>query len=452
MVLSVATAQIYIGNGATLHYSGGNFASGIINNNNGGAFSVSADYVHSATNYVGGPVSFLGAAGPFNVSLGSDAVNRAPNFTSTDVATVSYDVAGVATGTVPLGYNLADAELYTFTGSISAVSATPLSTTTYGGAAGATVVQVYADANGKAWSKTLTVGTSKVMTFASISAETDILTFSFTEQTGAATIDAVAHTVVVEVANGTDLSALVSSFTLSAGATAVVGSTAQTSGTTSNDFSNDVTYKVTAADGTTTQDWVVTVTEAASAETDILTFSFTEQTGAATIDAVSHTVVVEVANGTDLSALVSSFTLSAGATAVVGVAAQVSGTTSNDFSNDVTYTVTAADGTTTQDWVVTVTEEATLDIDKINLNTFALYPNPVKASSRNVNYNLPNGVSQLNITVYDVLGKVVSHYLNAPNNSGANEVAKPQVAKGIYLLRFSFNNGEQHITKRVVIE
>ncbi len=356
MVLSVATAQIYIGNGGALHYSGGNFVSGVIDNSNGGTFSVSTDFAHSTANYVDGPVSFLGAAGPFNVSLGSDAVNRAPNFTSTAAGTVSYDAVGVATGTAPVGYTLADAELYTFTGSISAATATPLAGTTYGGVAGTTVVQVYADANGGTWSETLTSGTSTVMTFASV-----------------------------------------------------------------------------------------------SAETDILTYSFAEQSGAATIDAGNHTVAIEVANGTDVSALVATFTLSDGATATVGGTAQVSGTTANDFSSAVTYTVTAADGTTTQDWTVTVTA-ATLGIDKVDLNAFALYPNPVKASSRSLNYNLPNGVSQLDIKVFDILGKVVGHYANAPHSSGANAVAKPQVAKGLYIVKFSFNNGEQFLAKRVIIE
>ncbi len=43
---------------------------------------------------------------------------------------------------------------------------------------------------------------------------------------------------------------------------------------------------------------------------------------------------------------------SVGATAQVGGVGQVSGTTGNDFSSPVTYTVTAEDGTTTSDWTV----------------------------------------------------------------------------------------------------
>jgi len=92
-----------------------------------------------------------------------------------------------------------------------------------------------------------------------------------------------------------------------------------------------------------------------SVATDILSFSFPEETGAATINATAHTVDIEVANGTDPSALVATFGLSYNAAADISDTAQVSGTTENDFSSEVTYTITAEDGTTEQDWAVTVT-------------------------------------------------------------------------------------------------
>lgn len=47
-----------------------------------------------------------------------------------------------------------------------------------------------------------------------------------------------------------------------------------------------------------------------SNENDFLTFSFTEQTGNATINATNHTADIEVANGTDLTNLIATFTLS----------------------------------------------------------------------------------------------------------------------------------------------
>lgn len=89
-----------------------------------------------------------------------------------------------------------------------------------------------------------------------------------------------------------------------------------------------------------------------STATDILTFTLPEQTGPATINATNHTVLIEVEYGSNISALVPTIGLSAGAT--IAPAAGVA----RDFHDNVTYTVTAEDGVTEQVWTVTVTEDA----------------------------------------------------------------------------------------------
>ena len=99
------------------------------------------------------------------------------------------------------------------------------------------------------------------------------------------------------------------------------------------------------------------VTLVGSSSNDILTFSFAEQTGAATINDENYTVNIEVASETDVTELVATFTTSDKATVYVGETEQVSGTTENDFTSAVTYTVTAEDGTS-QDWTITVTVAA----------------------------------------------------------------------------------------------
>jgi uncharacterized repeat protein (TIGR02543 family) len=93
-----------------------------------------------------------------------------------------------------------------------------------------------------------------------------LLTFSFTKSVNTAltadvtgTVDQSAHTVAVTVPYGTTVTALVATFTCSEGASVTVGNTAQTSGTTENNFTNAVTYTVTAEDGST-QTYAVTVT------------------------------------------------------------------------------------------------------------------------------------------------------------------------------------------------
>ncbi|HEY6890494.1 MAG TPA: DUF1566 domain-containing protein, partial [Solirubrobacter sp.] len=75
-----------------------------------------------------------------------------------------------------------------------------------------------------------------------------------------ATIDESGKAIAVTVPYGTDATALVATFTTS-GASVEVGTTAQTSGVTANDFTNPVKYTVTAADGSTST-YTVTVTVA----------------------------------------------------------------------------------------------------------------------------------------------------------------------------------------------
>ncbi|MEI9920053.1 MAG: hypothetical protein WDO14_14835 [Bacteroidota bacterium] len=85
-----------------------------------------------------------------------------------------------------------------------------------------------------------------------------ITDFSFDKSTKTV-IDTTAHTITVTVPFGTDLTGLKAKFTTSDFATVTVGGTAQTSGTSANNFSSPVTYAVKAQNGTTSQDWTVTV-------------------------------------------------------------------------------------------------------------------------------------------------------------------------------------------------
>ena len=85
--------------------------------------------------------------------------------------------------------------------------------------------------------------------------------FELAAQTGPAVIDGQAGTIVLEVANGTDLTALVATFSKTTDVTATeVNSVGQTSTATPNDFSAPVTYVL--SDGVASRNWVVTITEA----------------------------------------------------------------------------------------------------------------------------------------------------------------------------------------------
>jgi hypothetical protein len=146
--------------------------------------------------------------------------------------------------------------------------------------------------------------------------------------------------------SGTDVTNLVTTFTTT-GASVEVGSTIQVSGTTANNFTSPVIYTVKAADAKT-QEYTVTVIVAAKS---ITAFSLNGVDG--TINEAEKTISVTLPPGTSVVALVATFTIT-GANVKVGPTIQVSGTTANDFTRPVVYTVTAVDATT-QDYTVTVT-------------------------------------------------------------------------------------------------
>lgn len=88
---------------------------------------------------------------------------------------------------------------------------------------------------------------------------TAISDFSFPTSTKTV-IDTTAHTIVVTVPYGTDLTTLKAKFAISDFAAATVGGTAQTSETTANNFTSGVDYVITAKDGSTKTTWHVTTT------------------------------------------------------------------------------------------------------------------------------------------------------------------------------------------------
>jgi len=293
--------------------------------------------------------------------------------------TLTYDIVlPYGTTTVPtVTYTLSDAKA-------SAVKTDAASLP------GSTTVQVTAEDGS---TQTYTIN----FTVAAPNTEANILTFTVAGVD--ATIDAVNHTITANVPYSTDITNLVATFTLSAGATAKVGGVVQESGVTANDFTNPVVYTVTAEDGTTTLDWTVTITKAAepSHEANITAYSIDGVNG--TIDAVAHTVAVTLPYGTNVTALVATFTLSTNATAKVGVVDQVSGTTANDFTSPVVYTVTAEDGTTTQDWTVTVTVTPASTAKEITSFTISgQVSSTIDAGNATVTVVMPYGTNVTSLT------------------------------------------------------
>jgi len=86
----------------------------------------------------------------------------------------------------------------------------------------------------------------------------------------------------------------------------------------------------------------------------ITAYSFTSPAVVGTINEAAKTIAVLAPSGTRLDSLVANITLSPKASATINGAAQVSGSTPNDFTAPVVYTVTAEDGSSVN-YTVTVT-------------------------------------------------------------------------------------------------
>ena len=276
------------------------------------------------------------------------------------------------------------------------------------------------------------------------SEEANILTYTIPNQVGTSSINATEKTVKVTVPYGTNVTNLVATFTLSDYASAKVGTTDQVSGSTANDFTNPVVYTITAEAGNT-KDWTVTVVEApASTEAKILTYSFAEQYAAATVDNANSKVDIKVKENTDVTALVATFTLSDGATAQVGGVDQISGTTANDFTNPVTYKVTAQDGTTTRDWTINVSIHS--GIETAESSAITIYPNPSNGRFT-LDFGDING--KVNYQIFDTKGSIILSDNFVANGSAIQEVSLNLVS-GIYFVKLVTET--QSIIEKLVIE
>jgi hypothetical protein len=108
------------------------------------------------------------------------------------------------------------------------------------------------------------------------------------------------------------------------------------------DFTNPVTISVPAEDGSKVE-YKVNVTVGLNPAKSITAFTLSGAN--ARINEANKTIAVNVPYNTDLKTLIATFKTT-GVKVAVGQVEQISGTTPNDFTTTVTYTVTAEDGST----------------------------------------------------------------------------------------------------------
>ena len=172
-----------------------------------------------------------------------------------------------------------------------------------------------------------------------LSSSSTFSTFSINGSTGV--VNNAAKTIAITLPYGTAVNPLIAKFT-STGSSVSVGTTPQVSEVTSNNFTSPVVYIVTAADGSTSS-YTVTVTVASITAKALTSLSINGVSGL--INESAKTVLITLPFGTSVSSLVASFSTT-GTNVSVGGLTQVSGTTSNNFTSPVTYTVTAGDNST----------------------------------------------------------------------------------------------------------
>ena len=182
--------------------------------------------------------------------------------------------------------------------------------------------------------------------------EAEIVDFYFPTRMTAPVINSEAGTITTTASYQANLDALGEEVTVSEAAT-FVGTSWEVNGNVKT-----LAYTVTAEDRITTKNWTVTVTkaDAASPETDIVAFTFYDQSGESVIDTVNHTVTAYAQWNFDLENHTITPTIEVSPMATISN----DGEARNFFGSDETpvqYTVTAEDGTTTQLWNVTIVND-----------------------------------------------------------------------------------------------
>jgi virginiamycin B lyase len=175
-----------------------------------------------------------------------------------------------------------------------------------------------------------------------------ITAFSFISPAATGVIDENAKTISITVAQGTNVTALVATFTTT-GISVKVGATVQVSGSTPNDFTGPVVYRVTAADNSTA---TYTVTVAIATDTTPPTVLSTSPADGETVPVSTTAISVTFSEDMDPSTLSPATFILSGNTNIPGSVSYDSSSrtatftlgSSSSLDYDANYTVTITTG------------------------------------------------------------------------------------------------------------
>ncbi len=187
--------------------------------------------------------------------------------------------------------------------------------------------------------------------------------------------DIAANSISLTVPYGTSINGLTPTIT-------ITGASVSPASGTARNFTNPVTYTVTAADGST-KIYSVTVTAALNSAKDITGFTILGVSGTIAGNNISLTVPY----GTNLSGLTPTIT-------ITGASVSPASSVTQNFTNPVTYTVTAADGSTK---IYSVTVTAALNSAK-DITGFTILGVSGTISGNNISLTVPYGTNLSSLT------------------------------------------------------
>ncbi|TCO06873.1 DUF5018 domain-containing protein, partial [Natronoflexus pectinivorans] len=255
-----------------------------------------------------------------------------------------------------------------------------------------------------------------------------ITSFSISGQTGL--IDDDAGTISITLPFGTDLTNLTPEINISENATITPLSEDL------QEFSYSVTYRVTAEDGVTTNEYLVTVTMAPNDEAHITYFYINDQVSETEIDFENFTISLKMPPGYALNNLTPEIEVSENAEI-----SPASGLP-RDFTESVEYIVTSESGDQ-QVWLVTVTNEISTTISEENSVSIKAFPNPTNGLI-NVESNLP--VQTIRIIAPDGRQMFYQSY----SDELSIGINLSDFSSGVYLLKVITTNNQLSILRILV--
>ncbi len=185
----------------------------------------------------------------------------------------------------------------------------------------------------------------------------DITAFAFRKQDNSSLAIDVSglineNAINVELPYGTSVLGLTAYYETE-GVSVTVNGIPQTSAQTKNDYSSPLVYRVIAENGAA-REYTVNVSVAKNSAKEITRYYLSGEKGI--IDEGAKTITVNFPASKPLASLVAEF-ITTGVSVKVGETEQVSGTTPNDFTQPVTYVVSAENGSNEQ-YVVTAVKNA----------------------------------------------------------------------------------------------